>query len=229
MKNRNFSIQLILTQLLMIIIVCLEGVGIVDEFHAGIGIMVISLTNLLGLIRCKVLFTPLLFPQVYLLLFGLYDLKLRIGMTQMPIEAKIVIMFSMLLWNVMCLSSPYIFCKVKEYSDFRFNLPRFKMWINALAVISVVMMLYEWYRAGGVPALRTDAETFRISVSQSGMTHTFAIMIKIVAVLIEAYWISNKGTKKPLNIWFACLYLMALFMMWGTANRGELLFIPVLG
>ena len=229
MKNRNFAIQLMLTQFLMVIIVCLEGVGVVDEFYAGIGAMLISAVNLLGLIRCKLLVTPLLFPQVYLLLFGLYELKLRTGMTQMPVEGKIVIVFCMLLWTLLCLGSPYVFRKVNAYSDFRFNLSRFKMWISALAFISAAMMLYEWYRAGGIPALRTDAETFRISVSQSGMTHTLAIMIKIVAVLIETYWISNKETKQPRNYWFICLYLVAMIMMWGTANRGELLFIPVLG
>ena len=42
MKNRNFAIQLMLTQFLMVIIVCLEGVGVVDEFYAGIGAMLIS-------------------------------------------------------------------------------------------------------------------------------------------------------------------------------------------
>lgn len=229
MKVKRLALRFVLLQMLVVCIVCMEGLGGIRESTSGILIFFIAGTNIFALIKNKLLFTPLVFPNVYLALFGLYELKLRLGMTEMSIEKKFVITTCMLIWVVICISSKAMFNRVPVYSDYRFSYPKLKRWLFVLSGISISMMLYEWYLAGGIPALQTNSELFRMQVSQSGITHTLAIMIKIVAVLIEAYWISGKSKKQPKSRAFIFLYLIALMMMWGTANRGEMLFIPVVG
>ena len=229
MKIKCLAIRLLLLQFSIICIVCLEGLAGIRESTSGILILFITCSNVFTLIRNKLLFTPLLFPNIYLALFGLYELKLRTGMTEMPIEKKLLITTCMLIWVAICIFSNVVFKRVPVYSDYRFNYPKLKRWLLFLAGISIMMMLYEWYRAGGIPALQTNSELFRMQVSQSGMTHTLAIMIKVVAVLIEAYWIAGKSKKQPKSRLFIFIYVIAFIMMWGTANRGEILFIPVLG
>ena len=190
-KNKSKSLLFLLSQIIVVLVVCMEGLGVISEFSSGVIIIAVSFWNVLLLIQSKLLFTPLLFPYLYLFLFGLYELKLRKGMTVMQPLGKLVIVFCMMVWVVLCISSKSVFQRVDSFSRYRFNLKRLKKWILLITAVSLSMMLYEWSKSGGVPALRPDAETFRMSVSQSGITHTLAIMIKIVAVLIEVYWITG--------------------------------------
>jgi hypothetical protein len=229
MKNHNKYIIFLIGHMLVILLVCLEGLGLITEFLSAWLIISICLINILILIRTTMLFTPLLFPEIYLLLFGLYELKLRTGMGMMAIQGKLVIVSCMFVWTLLCLGSKNIFVKIGKVSDYKFNVGRLKSWLLLLTTVSLSMLLYEWFKAGGVPALQANAETFRMSVSQSGMTHTLAIMIKLVAVLIEVYWISKIGKKKSRCKLFIFLYAIAMIAMWGTANRGELVFAPVIG
>lgn len=228
-KNKSKSLLFLLSQIIVVLVVCMEGLGSISEFSSGVIIIAVSFWNVLLLIRLKLLFTPLLFPYLYLFLFGLYELKLRKGMTVMQPLGKLVIVFCMMVWVVLCISSKSVFQRVDSFSRYRFNLKRLKKWILLITAVSLSMMLYEWSKSGGVPALRPDAETFRMSVSQSGITHTLAIMIKIVAVLIEVYWITGVHENQHKCKWFFPLYMLVLLVMWGTANRGELIFAPVLG
>lgn len=229
MKAKDISLLLLLGQIVLLGTTCFEGLGIISETLSGIVFVLLSGISIILLVRKRMLFTPLLFPYTYLAFFGLYQLKLRTDMTDMQFGGKLTIVSCMFIWVLMCCCTKEIHFDIPQFQDFRFNRKRFLLCVTLLSMISIAAMLYEWKLAGGIPALRNDAETFRMSVSQSGAVHIMAIMIKIVAVLIEAYWISSISTKQKKSKWLLLLFGIALFMMWGTANRGELLFIPVLG
>lgn len=187
MKAKDMSLLLLLGQIVLLGTTCFEGLGIISETVSGIVFVLLSGISIILLIRKRMLFTPLLFPYVYLAFFGLYQLKLRTDMTDMQFGGKLTIVSCMFIWVLMCCCTKEIHFDIPQFQDFRFNRKRFLLCVTLLSMISIAAMLYEWKLAGGIPALRNDAETFRMSVSQSGAVHIMAIMIKIVAILIEAY------------------------------------------
>ena len=129
MKNHNKYIIFLIGHMLVILLVCLEGLGLITEFLSAWLIISICLINILILIRTTMLFTPLLFPEIYLLLFGLYELKLRTGMGMMAIQGKLVIVSCMFVWTLLCLGSKNIFLKIGKVSDYKFNVGRLKNWL----------------------------------------------------------------------------------------------------
>lgn len=231
MKNRQrkyILLSSISVMLYMLFLVC-EGLGLITEEIHGILMILITIVYIFNLAVDKLLFTPLLFPNVYLMLFGLYQLKWRLGMTIMQIENKSIIVFAMILWYFVASFSPEVFkgMHLKEM-DFEINHSRFKAIIYVLAPISVGLLFFEWTRAGGIPALRSDSETFRMQVSQNGIVHTLALMIKVLGMLILVYWFTrNKHQNKGIGL--SIIFILSLVLMYGTANRGELMFIPVVG
>ena len=102
----------------------------------------------------------------------------------------------------------------------------FKVIITCLFMISTLAILFEWHMAGGIPAFRTDSETFRFTTSYSSVTHILAIMNKIVASLIGIYLIEQGGLNLKKNFILIIEFICALFLMYCTAFRGEMILAP---
>ena len=98
--------------------------------------------------------------------------------------------------------------------------------VTGLFLISVLSMLFEWKMAGGVPALRSDSETFRFTVSYSSITHIFAIMNKIVAALIGVYFVNKGFISLRKDFLLICEMIISELMMIGTSMRGEIIMAP---
>ncbi len=210
----------------MIITLFFVKLSLLSDFFHGIITVTLSLLFIYRIFKDRLLFTPFLFPLLYMLFFGFYELKLRINMTEMDSFSKFIIIICMFFWLTITSLNKYVYRQSEIISsDYYFDRKSFTQLIYSLFLLSASMMIYEWIRAGGIPVLRDDVEMFRMTVSQSGITHTFAIMMKVLAVLVISFWFSRKGKKRGFLL--SLVVFLSLLFMYGTGNRGELLFIPV--
>lgn len=146
----------------------------------------------------------------------------------MGLDKQLLLMFCSFVWKLIAISSHVFVNRTSgaEIATERIHKNNFFIIITVLFIIAVSAMLFEWKMAGGIPALRDDAETFRFTVSYSSITHLLAIMNKIVAALIGIYFV-NKG-RITLGVDTILLFEMIVseILMLGTSMRGEAILAP---
>lgn len=221
--------ELITSQtLLSLFVIALMDMGMIPAALAGGLCLLFILPQLLLAFKKNLLFTPITPAFIFEVCLALYLMRLVNTYTELPLETMLVMVMCMYLWKMISVSG-LGFKKHEQIEQTSIKpIPQntFTLIVTALFLISLAAMAFEWYKAGGIPAFRSDSETFRFLVSYSAITHILAIMNKMVAIIIGAYLI-NKG-KIQLRQDFILIFemIVAELLMYGTAFRGEMILAP---
>lgn len=189
--------------------------------------IVLELLSILFLLKERLLFSPSLLSDIYLLCMLIYQLKLVKSYKDLSFLCVFTILICMFFWKIINIYDCHTIKSNSKKNDFVFNLnvKKFKRIIVILFVVATFFTLLEWQHAGGIPALRPDGETFRFTVSINGVTHILAIMNKIVAVFVLSYFIC----KKKISLFKDCVLFVILFLstllIFFSNMRGELIII----
>jgi oligosaccharide repeat unit polymerase len=148
--------------------------------------------------------------------------------TRLPLKAMLVLVMCMTLWKTITLTSLSVkkHIVIEQKNIYKTSKLDFTVIVTGLFIVSTVSILFEWYKAGGIPAFRKDVEIFRFNTSYSAITHIFAIMNKIVATMIGIYLVEQGKLKLKYDIILFLEFIGALFLMYCTAFRGEMILAP---
>ena len=182
-----------------------------------------EIVYVMGLIKSKLLFSPHIFADFFTICLYLYQLKMIVSYKELPPNAILCILLCVFLWRVINTYDSNSLNKLNISKGFDLNINRVKSlkYITMLFLISCIFMFFEWYKAGGIPALRSDSETFRFTVKINGITHMFAIMNKVVAIIAVSYLIC-RGKKSKNDYIYYIIFVTSSVLMYLTAMRGEL-------
>lgn len=177
-------------------------------------------------IKNRLIFSPIIFSDFFTICLFLYQLKLIKSYSDLPIKAVVCILLCSFLWKIINLYSSFTVSELKDNKKFDFNISKnkFKSYLFVVFLIAVFFMLLEWYKAGGIPALRSDAEVFRFKVKINGITHMMAIMNKIVAILAATYLICTENRNSK-DIFVTVIFIISTSLIYLTAMRSELVII----
>ena len=229
MKINKSWFFLILSQLIFsIVIVICSNIGLIVHWVSGILGIILLTPIVLKVVKENKLFTPIMPIIIFDVSYYFYIMKLVNTYEMMGLEKQLLLMFCSFVWKLIAISSHVFVNRTSgaEIATERIHKNNFFIIITVLFIIAVSAMLFEWKMAGGIPALRDDAETFRFTVSYSSITHLLAIMNKIVAALIGIYFV-NKG-RITLGVDTILLFEMIVseILMLGTSMRGEAILAP---
>lgn len=221
---RLFSLNLIYE----IIITILFHANILNGLLAGCLQISSLIVVVVYALKKNKIFTPLLPALILEFAFSLYTLQLVKSYDKFPLGPSILIRFCMYIWYLMTIAQPGFSGKNawNEVEIKSINSSKFKKAIYPLFFVAVAMIFFEWYKAGGIPALRSDSETYRFNVSYSSITHILAIMNKIVAMLIGVYFISKEKISLRKDFFLIVAMCISELLMVGTSMRGEMITAP---
>lgn len=193
------------------------------ELFYGVIVLLLFFIDVVYLLRHSLLLSALAPSALFGLCFGLYLLRLDISIDKMDSFFVAVLIFAIAIWSFAALGLlKSKNCKmVKKQNDLSSRI--YKSCIVVLFIISASAMLSEWIYAGGVPALRSDAETFRFSVSYNTYVHIVAIALKFVPAFcaIAYVYFGKKWMRSNRSIYL--IAIVSLILLLGTALRGEFL------
>lgn len=228
MKISNKWLLLIVFQFTLCnVLLMLNAQNFVSNNVIGISYVLFAIVELIILAKENLIFTPILAMILFEFSFGLYSFLLVREYEKFPLTMSLVINFCIFIWMLICCLNPFFYPNI--LNNQKFSLPpirTFKMIIYPLFIIAVACTLLEWQKAGGIPILRADSETFRFKVSLSQITHIFSILNKIICMVIGIYLLAmGKHAISKERSLFLCAIVSELLMI-GTAMRGEMIFAP---
>lgn len=197
-------------------------------FSVGLLIIIFSIQFCIELLKRKMLISPFLPAEVVLICFGLFKMNLVTTMRDMDLGPSIIIVLCIALWQFICCFNKYNFKKGDAALIFNLNTVNLKVLTYGLFAISAFCILIEWVRAGGIPILQSDAETFRFSVSFNSVWHIMAMSIKYVPVFGCLYWMAKNKISFKRDLLLLFVSLVSILFLIGTAQRGELLSAPAI-
>ncbi len=211
----------------MLIAVTLMEIGVLSSFAMGLIYLTFIVIQGLKALKEDLLFTPVTPAFVFEICFALYGMRLVKSYTELTFVSMIVIVICMFLWKYISLSSLGVKKqKTIQNKELRvISQGSFLIIVSICFAVSAIAICFEWYKAGGIPAFRNDSETFRFKTSYSGIVHIFSILNKIVALVIGIYLMDKKISLKK-DFIFIIEYSAAMFFMYCTAFRGELILAP---
>lgn len=195
----------------------------------GIVYIVYTLFFTTRIIQAKLAFSPFTPCLIFDFSIGLYMLHLVTGYDPLPLITNIIIFLCSFLWKAITTGSWGIKSHHLVRDSFQIkpiSKNRFKRKIVPLFLIAVICIIYEWRNAGGIPAFRSDSESFRFSVGSTSYIHFLAIMNKIVCMLIGIYLLSLSKIRIIKDFWLITMAIISELLMCFTAMRGEMLFAP---
>ena len=228
--SKKWTIISTIHYVLFVCAIALKSISIFQDLTAGILCLAVTAIYIYLVIIDNKLISPILADLIFDISFSLYVMMLVKEYYEMTFSQLLMITTCSYIWKIVS-SASYTHInsskvlKIGQKSQ-RIRRRSFILIITLLFSISTVAMLFEWKMAGGIPALRSDSETFRFTTSYTSYTHFLAILNKIVAALIGAYLV-NKGTVsiKHDGLLIAEM-IIAEVLMAGTAMRGEIIFAP---
>lgn len=176
------------------------------------------------------LFTPLLPSVIVEFAFSLYLMKLVVSYEDLPYIAMVLIVACMFVWKLITISNNAFRAEGVFYDSesIEYSHGNFELIISLLFIVAVTAILFEWWMAGGIPALRADSETFRFNAKYNSITHLLAIMNKVIAMLIGIFLV-NKEKISLKKDWILIFELIiSELLMVGTAMRGEMIMAPAI-
>lgn len=213
----------ILSYLVLLFFLLLSFYGNFFDTLFGLVIIIYVIGNVLLLLRNKDFVSPRIFEMIFILTFGLFELRLSTQINAMNFRAKCLIIFSMFIWRIIC-----DLLQVNEYSEMKdsfflvdLDMLLLKRIVLFLFIISMLAMFFEWYKFGEIPAFSKDLEIRRFEVSYNAEVHLLAVMQRIISVLlfVLAYFTNRKR--------YAFLGIFSLLLLTGLGARAEVLY-PIL-
>lgn len=193
--------------------------------------LVTTAISVLYLIKWRLIFSPMVLSDLMVFCLFLYQLKLVRSYSDLPAKAVITLLLCMSLWkfiniyNRNSIGGRY----GNKTFDLRINRTKFKRCIYISFIIAMFFMIWEWFHAGGIPLFRTDGEIFRFNVAINGITHIFAILNKVIAVMVLAYFsglTSRQILKEKLMLFILVISTVLIIC---TNMRSELVIIIFVG
>lgn len=223
MNQRKYLLTRISIYTSLLFLTFLSSVDVVSSRLIGVFIVVIHVSNLIRLVKANILFSPLLFSDIFMASYGLYEMGLSLQNSGIQVGAKILIILCMFIWDIISASNKWTFMNSEE-SNLVFNIDfvKLKKIIYILFFIASVCMLYEWYKFGGIPALSENLELERFNISVNPLIHILAVMHRIIIVLSFVFLLKQKH-----NLFLKIIIIISFLFLLGLGARAEILY-PIL-
>ena len=230
MDSKIWAIISTIHYVLFVCVIALKSISIFQDLTAGILCLAVTAIYIYLVIMDNKLISPILADLIFDISFSLYVMMLVKGYYEMTFSQLLMITTCSYIWKIISSAS---YTQINSSKVLKIGLKSQQIWrrsfiliITLMFSISTVAMLFEWKMAGGIPALRSDSETFRFTTSYTSYTHFLAILNKIVAALIGAYLVNNGTVSIKHDGLLIAEMIIAEVLMAGTAMRGEIVFAP---
>lgn len=226
--NKKWLLIVIGHYILSVLLILLNVIGFISKSVCGLFSMIILIPIIAKIFKENKLFSPLTPNIVFDVSYSAYLLDMVTLYRPISVNSLLLIISCSFIWKLSVITSKGFISNVRpeKIKAQQINRTQFTFFISCLFILSVSNMIFEWQMAGGVPALRSDVETFRFTVSFSSITHLLAIMNKVVAALIGVYLINKEKISFKKDILLILEMLISELLMIGTSMRGEMIMAP---
>lgn len=223
MNQKKYLISRISIYPIILFCIFLSSIDALSSRLIGFFLVLIYLTDIFRLIKSSSLFSPFLFSNMFMASYGLYEMGLSLQISELKVEAKILVVLCMYIWDIISVFNKYNFkIQEKKVFDYDLNLEKFKKIIYILFFTASVCMFYEWYKFGGIPVMSENLELERFNISINPLVHILAVMHRIIIVLACAVVIKQKK-----NFLLKIIIIISFLFLLGLGARAEILY-PVL-